>query len=261
MGKIRRVFEEILIEKGIMGFPDNMKYIMEDMNMKLTEIKWFRKDGKNHAPNGEAMFNGMILRDITENKNSFIRNTNPTLTETFLDEKISDYQTTLTEYKGGIIVFALDVNAIVDKEINTSTLKKAFKKIFYSVKNYLFKSKTLKSLINKHNTEYKDEKSFTIGSVTIGNNFIGKYFSEDGSVFNEKSTSIEIGGVSSEVLILFATALCKEFMQETVLVKDFNTNKIFYVDSRGIEGETPKQRINNASKEVEKTKKLNSKAE
>ena len=258
MKNFRRCLTEILIEKGFITFPHNMKYIAEDLGMNIKEIKWFRPDGKNHAPNGEATFNGMMYKSIQENENSFIRNTNSKLFENFVDEGVSDYQSSLSKYKGGMIVFALNVNAVVDKEVDTSDLKKSFKKVFYTVKNYLFKSKMLNSLIKKHNDEYNNAEEFSIGAITIGNNFTGRYFSEDGAVFNEKSSSIEIGGISSEVLILFAIALCKEFRQETVLVKDFNINKIFYVDSKGIDEETPKQRMSNATKEIEKAKKLNS---
>jgi hypothetical protein len=66
-----------------------------------------------------------------------------------------------------------------------------------------------------------------------------------------------LGGVPSEMLLLFAIEICKEFKQETVLVKDFNTNKIFLVDDEGIEGNNPQQKIVNSAKELEKVQNLN----
>ena len=47
---------------------------------------------------------------------------------------------------------------------------------------------------------------------------------------NEKSTTIELLGIESEELIDIATDICNKFGQETVLLKDYNKNKIFVVN-------------------------------
>lgn len=253
MGKIRRVFEEILIEKGIIGFPDNMKYIMEDMNMSLIPIKYFRKDGIKEKPDGVYIAKGMIYKEIAMNENSFVIPKENILTEELLSELISNQQYGLDKYRGGIIVFATTVNAVID-DIEPNKIKGAFKKIFYSVKNYIMKNNMLNNLIKTHNNDYKGE--FSIGSVSIGNFFKGTYI-EGNNIFNDSSSCIYIGGVPSEVLVLFATELCREFKQRTVLVRDENINKVFLVDSKGVSNKTPEEKLKLASKDIEKAKQLN----
>lgn len=65
--------------------------------------------------------------------------------------------------------------------------------------------------------------------------------------------------MSSEFLLLFATEVCKEFKQETALVKDYNTSKIYYANRKDIEGVNPDEIYSNATNELEKTKSLNKK--
>ena len=49
-------------------------------------------------------------------------------------------------------------------------------------------------------------------------------------MYTEKSTNIEILGVSSEVLVRLATEIAREFKQEAVLLKDYNTGKNILID-------------------------------
>jgi hypothetical protein len=55
-------------------------------------------------------------------------------------------------------------------------------------------------------------------------------------------------------LLLFAIELCRAFKQESVLVKDFNTNRIFLVDGDEIPGNIREEKIDNAAKENCKNK-------
>lgn len=57
-------------------------------------------------------------------------------------------------------------------------------------------------------------------------------------MYNDKSLSVEINGISSRYLLSFAELLAKEFMQETVLVKDLNLNKIYLADSITMSSDT-----------------------
>ena len=41
-----------------------------------------------------------------------------------------------------------------------------------------------------------------------------------------------IDGVDSDVLILIASEICKEFKQETVMVRDFNKSKVYFVNDK-----------------------------
>jgi len=221
--------------------------------MKIEEIKYFRPDGKDRQPNGVCYYNAGMYKAIEENEKSFIRQP---LTESFLSEKVASEQYGFNKYQGGMIVFALSVNAVVDT-VEKNALKAALKKTYYSVMNHAFKDRKINNLVKSWNKEFGDIDNMYLGAMTVGNNFKGKYQSGD-QIYNDKSTSLELGGVPSELLLLFAIELCKEFKQETVLVKDFDTNRIFLVDSEGITGNTPQDKIANASKELEKAKNLNS---
>ena len=65
----------------------------------------------------------------------------------------------------------------------------------------------------------------------MGNFFKGKYVGDNGEMYNERSLAIEINGLSSKSLLKVAEMIAQEFMQETVLVKDLNRNKIYTADS------------------------------
>lgn len=219
--------------------------------MKITEIKYFRPDGKSHAPDGIYVAKGSLYREIIKNNNSFIRNNK--LTESFLFEKIAPNQYRLDKYQGGMIVFATSVNAVIDKQ-ETNKIKAFLQKTYYSLMNYAFKDKKLNALVIQWNKEFGQDDNYLIGNFTVGNFFKGKYIGNNNEIYNDRSTSIEINDIPSEMLLLFAIEICKEFKQETVLVKDFNTNKIFLVDDEGIEGDSPQNRIDNANKELQKLK-------
>ena len=98
------------------------------------------------------------------------------------------------EDKGGIVVFSTDINALP-----LSTNK----------------------VIEKHN----------ISNWSVGNFFKGKYTDKKGTVYTAKSLSVEIIGVTYEQLIEITEDLCREFKQETALVKSYSTNKILLVHS------------------------------
>lgn len=120
--------------------------------------------------------------------------------------------------KGGIIVFSYKVNA-VDMSDN---------KLANGIKKRLL---TLSNRINSTNKITKtDAKHDEIFGWTIGKYFDGCYKSKDGSIFNEKSISVEIVDVSFETLIGFAEDLCREFNQESVLVKDYIHNDVYFVN-------------------------------
>jgi len=119
--------------------------------------------------------------------------------------------------KGGIIVFSVDVNAV---ELTKNKLVRFIKNKIETTKNILFKSSKINKII-KNNPE--------VYGVTIGNFVKGRYKAKDGSLYDETSLSIEIIGISSDVLNKVAEELAKEFKQETVLVKNYDENKIYLV--------------------------------
>ena len=64
---------------------------------------------------------------------------------------------------------------------------------------------------------------------TVGKYLHGRYKAKDGTVFDENSISVELLNVSIDTIISVAEELCKEFSQETVLVKLYGEDRILFV--------------------------------
>lgn len=126
------------------------------------------------------------------------------------------------ENSGGVIIFSTDLN---------STLGKA--ETFNEKATFFFSSKW-KTFLNRLNVNDRLTKilfdKFDRPGYTIGKNFRGAYRSKNGITFNEKSFTIDIAGINSDVLVLIASEICKEFKQESVMVRDFNKNKVLFVN-------------------------------
>jgi len=121
------------------------------------------------------------------------------------------------EDKGGVIVFSVNVNAV---ELSKNKLVRFIKNQFETATNILFKTDKINKVI-KNNPK--------ILGVTIGNFVKGRYKAKDGSLYDESSLSVEIVGITSDVLNKTAEELAQEFKQETVLVKNYHENKIYLV--------------------------------
>lgn len=209
--------------------------------------QYFRTDGVNKKPSGVFYSKGFINASIQKNKKSFVRES---LNENFLIEKIADNQYNLSKYNGGIIVFATSVNTTIDS-MELSKIKSILKKTYYSIINMTFKNKKLNNLVKKWNKEFGNNEDMFIGAFSIGNFFKGRYIGDNGEVYNDTSSSIDLGGVPSEMLLLFATKLCKEFKQESVLVKGMNKNKEYLVNDEGFNG-SPQEQIEKATDDLKK---------
>lgn len=232
----------------------NVNKLLEKIgNGNITEIKYFRTDGKNTAPSGYCVYNGGVYSQIRENKKSFRHG------ETYrkyMCEAIMKDQYGLMNYRGGMIVFATSVNAVVDRE-EKSKIKAYIKKAYLSTINLILRSKKLNKLVKKWNEDFGGIENKQIGAFSVGNLFDGRYVGENGKTYNDKSFSVEFCGVPSEILLLFAIRICKEYKQESVLVKDYNKNKIFLVDDKDVGGSDPIEQISNASDELKKLNKIN----
>lgn len=135
------------------------------------------------------------------------------LTDIELSEEIT-YQ---FEDKGGIIVFSVNVNAV---QLSSNKLINLVKNSIETLKNKLFKDNKINKVLSQYDEVY---------GVTIGNFVKGRYKSDSGNLFDESSLSVEIIGITTEVLNKVAESLAQEFMQETVLVKDYTSNRIYLV--------------------------------
>ena len=193
----------------------------------IKEIKYFHPNNAK-MPNGIGVQRGGYLYECRKNKNSFI-----------LSEGIHSNQYGLEKYRGGIIVFSTDVNAI---ELSSNRFKNIIKQTIETFKNRYFRKNILGKVINKFN-KYSNNNEY-IGAYTIGNLFTGNYIGDNGEIYSEKSSCIEVNGLSSKALIFLAEYIARVFKQETVLVKDLNKNKIFLVNPKRSDGEANYDLIN-----------------
>jgi len=125
---------------------------------------------------------------------------------------------------GGVIIFSTDLN---------STLGKA--ETFKDKVKFFFDSKW-KTFLNRLNVSDRLKKilldKYEQPGYTLGKNFRGAYKSKNGITFNEKSFTIDIAGIDSDALVLIASEICRQFKQETVMVRDFNKNKVIFVNEK-----------------------------
>ena len=119
--------------------------------------------------------------------------------------------------KGGVISFSTDVNAV---QSSKNKVVNFIKNKVSTYKNRLLKNKKIANVLNRHSEVY---------AVTVGNFVKGKYKGRNGKIYDEKSLSIEIIGITSEVLDAVAKDLAREFNQESVLVKNYQTNDIYLI--------------------------------
>ncbi len=160
----------------------------------------------------KSLMEGIKLNGFTINKAN-----DATAITQYIGDDLKEEISYEFDKKGGIIVFSVNVNAIkssINKIINYVKNK------IETAKNVLFKDKKINSIIS----DFDD-----VQGVTIGNFVKGRYKADDGSLYDETSLSIEIIGISTHVLNSIAEQIAKEFTQETVLVKNYEDNKIYLV--------------------------------
>lgn len=186
----------------------------------INEIKYFHPSGRKTLPNGNHYQKGGFLKECKDNVDSFI-----------ISEDIHSEQYGMKNYRGGIIVFSTDVNAVKLHDNKFINIIKQYLKTFSQRIN---KDKKVHNVINTFNKE-NDSDDF-IGAYSFGNFFKGKYVGDNGEMFNDKSLALEINGLSSLGLMRLAEYISKEFLQETVLVKDLNRNKIYLANASRFNG-------------------------
>lgn len=121
------------------------------------------------------------------------------------------------EKKGGIIVFSTDVNSV---ELSPNKVVNWLKQKFATLRNRMQST----SKIDKYGRKYN------LGGWTIGHYLDGRYTAKNGESFGEKSLSVEIVGVGTDEMISIAEDLCREFNQECVLLKDYESHRILFID-------------------------------
>jgi len=235
MNKFETLYESI--KESLLG--KYVAIIAENSDYSIREIKHLSTDGKEECPAMVYVAKGEWYKNVKINEGLFDTGNK----EFTFGEGVADEQYGLPKYKGGIIVFSTDVNAVNDPKGFKNKVKAFFKNNIQTIINRITKNKKLNKLITKHNVTRDVIKDHFIGAFSIGNFFKGRYIGKNDKVYDGKSSSIEIAGVPSEVLLIFGTEIAKEFKQETVLIKDLNKNKFYLADRKDVK---------DINKEVEK---------
>lgn len=124
----------------------------------------------------------------------------------------------------GVIIFSTDLDATLIRAETFSDMVKFF-----------FDSKW-KAFLNRLNIRGRIKNilvdKFIQSEYTLSRNFFSGHTSKNGITLYKKSFTIGIVGVDSDILILIASEICKEFKQETVMVRDFNKSKVYFVNDK-----------------------------
>ena len=119
---------------------------------------------------------------------------------------------------GGAIVFSTDVNSV--------ELSK------WGFKNWLIqKWKTFTNRFKSMNILDKLRRKSDIYAWTVGKGFHGVYTGKNGKTFDENSLVLDIIGQKFTKVVKVAKEICEEFDQECVMVKDYETNQIYFIDA------------------------------
>ncbi len=139
-------------------------------------------------------------------------------------EVLTEARSMTFKEKGGMIIFSTDVNAAIPSgETFLEKIKVWVKRRLATLRNIVRRDTLVHRIIGRHT-----EPEFY--AFTLGRFFLGQYKANDGSIFNESSLSLEVVGISPEVLERVSSDIARELQQETVLVKDYQTGEIYLAD-------------------------------
>lgn len=190
----------------------SMKKVLDSFVIRtmsgVREVRCFHPSG--HAmPNGSHIQRGGYLAECRRNAESFT-----------LDDGVHGEQYGLLDYRGGVIVLPTDIDVV---EMSQNTVLDKVKQVVMTYGNRLRKGRVVREPLDGEGTEH-------IVAYSVGESFTGKFVGDNGEMYDGKSLSVEVNGLSGRSLLRFAEMLAGTFMQETVLVKDLNTGKIYLAD-------------------------------
>ena len=182
-----------------------------------------KNDSTTREINHILIENGFVIQDIYD-----VENIKGLISSLKLNEVMPIYWYKAVDFElansVGVIIFSTDLDATIVKAETFSDMVKFF-----------FDSKW-KAFLNRLNVSDKLRNilldKYTKPEYTLGRNFTGSYKNKNGITINKNSFTIGIDGVDSDILILIASEICKEFKQETVMVRDFNKSKVYFVNDK-----------------------------
>ena len=119
-----------------------------------------------------------------------------------------------------MIVLPTAINAV---EMSHDVFQNKVNQVVSAYGSRLRKGRIIRKSLNGEGTEH-------IVAYSVGRSFTGKYVGDNGEMYDEKSLSVEVNGLSGRSLLRLAEMLAGTFMRKTMLVKDLNTGKIYLVD-------------------------------
>jgi hypothetical protein len=145
-----------------------------------------------------------------------LENVSPIYFDEAVDNKFDDSSV--------LITFSTDLNfTLVKAETFIDKIKLFFDSNWKAFLNRQNVRGRLKNILVDKNIQFE---------YTLSRNLFSAHKSKHGITLYKKSYSMTIEGVDSDVLILIATEICKEFKQETVMVRDFNKNKVYFINDK-----------------------------
>jgi len=202
-----------------------MSYEIRKLIDKVKNWKQFlnKNDNTTREINHILSENGFVIQDIYD-----VENIKGLISSMKLNEVMPIYWYKAVDFElgnsVGVIIFSTDLDATI---FNAET--------FSDMVKFFFDSKW-KAFLNRLNVSDKLRNilldKYTKPEYTLGRNFTGSYKNKNGITINKNSYTIGIVGVDSDILILIASEICKEFKQETVMVRDFNKSKVYFVNDK-----------------------------
>lgn len=196
--------------------------------MKITEIKYFRSDNVHQKPAVFYYVKGMVNTIIRKTINAFIQN---------------DFEGTVLKpsaYQGGMVV--LPHSATIDlSESCFSRLKALLQSTYYNIMNTHFENNKVNKLREKWHQEFAILDEMPLKDFEIAHSFKGFYRDENGLLYNQKSLTFDFKNLPTELLFVFALKLCKTCHQQTLLIIDMNTNKIYILENDTDTKTTPEE--------------------
>lgn len=137
-------------------------------------------------------------------------------TESFIEE--NQTQDSLPQnLLGGIITFSTDMNST---ELSQNKFISFLKQKIVTLVNRITAMKKIDTVAQE----------FNLQGWTVTKGLHGKYTDrKTGKVFDEKSLSVELVGIPTDVLLDVAEKICDEFKQQSALVKTYEDNHIWFV--------------------------------